>query len=199
MLRFLTVFIVSLIWFSNLGFAQSDKYIPFDYKLNEDIPAISLEDKAPQIGSLKPNTKPATKTSNIPFPLPKPRTEKSVQEPEPKVAAVPVEAVSVEPMFWRVVMPDSNPELSERSLREIKEHILPALQGTGNAPIKIQSFASKSTQNSGDRRTALARLLEIREIFINAGVSPARMEIQALGSDTNIKPYDRIDIYVLAN
>lgn len=198
----------TVIWvFGHISIAHSEspKHSPFDYIVQNELSAISLSDPITASSiSVLPLSKPQSLKLDAlaPIPVSKPSQHKEIQQPglspspEPKVASVPIPHVEIEPMSWRLELAAQQASLSEETRSEIQRHILPALKGTGNAVIQILSYASANSQAGSDRRTALARLLEFREILIENGISPARIDIQALGNDTDIKPIDRIDLFV---
>lgn len=81
----------------------------------------------------------------------------------------------------------------------LKSSILPLLDKSKTARLQILAYAStetgKATENSGSaRRVSLARGLSIRAALLEMGIMPTRMDVRALGDQTNEKPADRVDL-----
>ncbi len=61
--------------------------------------------------------------------------------------------------------------------------------------IEIQALATPSAAgHSSARRLSLSRALAVRSYLIEKDVDPARIDIRALGKQSNIKPLDRVDL-----
>lgn len=73
--------------------------------------------------------------------------------------------------------------------------VIPMLRDRPDLRIQIQAFSSPDNDiRSSARRTALARALSVREYLISKGVEAPRMDIRALGMETDRDPLDRIDL-----
>jgi outer membrane protein OmpA-like peptidoglycan-associated protein len=68
-----------------------------------------------------------------------------------------------------------------------------------NARVELQAFGgSKGDKGSDARRLSLKRALSIRQVLIDDGVSPDRIDVQAMGGVDDTGPTDRVDVYVKA-
>lgn len=82
----------------------------------------------------------------------------------------------------------------------INEEILGILAEKSEIRMKIESFAtSTDTSVNNARRIALSRALSIRSYLLENGVEPQRLNIKALGDQTNKSPKDRIDLIFINN
>jgi len=65
--------------------------------------------------------------------------------------------------------------------------------------IELQAFGGgKGDKGSDARRLSLRRALAIRQVLINDGVSPDRIDVRAMGGAEDSGPADRVDVYVRA-
>ena len=67
------------------------------------------------------------------------------------------------------------------------------VQGMGDLRLQIRGFA-KGNDQSSERRMALSRVLVVRSYLMDKGIKPDRLDVQALGSETDKTPVDRVDI-----
>jgi outer membrane protein OmpA-like peptidoglycan-associated protein len=65
--------------------------------------------------------------------------------------------------------------------------------------IELQAFGgNKGDKGSDARRLSLKRALAIRQVLIDDGVSPDRIDVRAMGGADDSGPSDRVDVYVRA-
>ena len=65
--------------------------------------------------------------------------------------------------------------------------------------VELQAFGGgRGDKGSDARRLSLKRALAIRQVLINDGVSPDRIDVQAMGGADDSGPADRVDVYVRA-
>lgn len=65
--------------------------------------------------------------------------------------------------------------------------------------IELQAFGgAKGDKGSDARRLSLKRALAIRQVLIDDGVSPDRIDVRAMGGADDSGPTDRVDVYVRA-
>jgi outer membrane protein OmpA-like peptidoglycan-associated protein len=68
-----------------------------------------------------------------------------------------------------------------------------------NARVELQAFGgAKGDKGSDARRLSLKRALSIRQVLIDDGVSPDRIDVRAMGGVDDTGPTDRVDVYVKA-
>jgi outer membrane protein OmpA-like peptidoglycan-associated protein len=76
---------------------------------------------------------------------------------------------------------------------------LNAAMSSPNARVELQAFGgSKGDKGSDARRLSLKRALAIRQVLIDDGVSPDRIDVRAMGGSDDSGPADRVDVYVKA-
>ena len=70
---------------------------------------------------------------------------------------------------------------------------------TPNARVELQAFGgTKGDKGSDARRLSLKRALAIRQVLIDDGVSPDRIDVRAMGGVDDSGPADRVDVYTKA-
>jgi len=148
--------------------------------------------------------------ATAPAPKPKPAAPKPVQAAPTQVAkAEPAPAQTNPP-------PAAEAGLTKRSvILFAKDAADPAsgalgsikfLAGDLNAAmtrsasrIELQAFGgNKGDKGSDARRLSLKRALAIRQVLIDDGVSPDRIDVRAMGGSDDSGPADRVDVYVRA-
>ena len=76
---------------------------------------------------------------------------------------------------------------------------LNAAMSTPNARVELEAFGgAKGDKGSDARRLSLKRALSIRQVLIDDGVSPDRIDVRANGGADDTGPADRVDVYVKA-
>ena len=76
---------------------------------------------------------------------------------------------------------------------------LNAAMVTPNARIELQAFGgTKGDKGSDARRLSLKRALAIRQVLIDDGVAPDRIDVRAMGGVDDTGPADRVDVFVKA-
>lgn len=86
-------------------------------------------------------------------------------------------------------------ELSQTNQTTIKHLIIPELSKNSAKRLLIQAYASpQDNVLNGDRRTALSRALNVRRFLIEQEISPSRIDVRAVGAQTNVQPLDRVEL-----
>jgi outer membrane protein OmpA-like peptidoglycan-associated protein len=76
---------------------------------------------------------------------------------------------------------------------------LNAAMSSPNARVELQAFGgTKGDKGSDARRLSLKRALAIRQVLIDDGVAPDRIDVRAMGGADDSGPTDRVDVYVKA-
>ena len=76
----------------------------------------------------------------------------------------------------------------------LKGEIVSFLNKKPDARLQIMSFADGNGNDSDARQLSLSRALEVRAYLLENGIDPSRIDVRALGSNTNEKPLDRVDL-----
>lgn len=88
-------------------------------------------------------------------------------------------------------------DLSKDQILQLGQSIMPSLKKDTTLRIEIRSFAAViNGDESGARRVALSRALAMRQYFVDKGITPARMDLRALGNETDQTPQDRVDLQI---
>lgn len=86
-------------------------------------------------------------------------------------------------------------ELDKKQKEFLMTHALTALRNKPDINLVIQSLARSNPKDRYEKtRIALARGLEVRQFFIDQGISPKRIKIQPLPVDGSRGEDDRIDL-----
>ena len=84
------------------------------------------------------------------------------------------------------------------AIKFLANDLTSAMTGPGSR-IELQAFGgSKGDKGSDARRLSLKRALSIRQVLIEDGVSPDRIDVRAMGGADDSGPADRVDVYVRA-
>ncbi len=76
--------------------------------------------------------------------------------------------------------------------------IIPVFDSDKSIKLLIHAYAhSKEGVLVADRRLALSRGLAIRRYLLKHGISPYRIDVRALGAQTDIHPRDRVELYII--
>jgi outer membrane protein OmpA-like peptidoglycan-associated protein len=68
-----------------------------------------------------------------------------------------------------------------------------------NARVELEAFGgAKGDKGSDARRLSLKRALAIRQVLIDDGVAPDRIDVHANGGVDDTGPADRVDVFVKA-
>lgn len=89
-------------------------------------------------------------------------------------------------------------DLNEEIESIISKKALAILRDGSDLRVEVQAFASPNGEGqSSARRLALSRAINIRAFLIEQSVDPKRIDLRALGSNTDIEPADRVDLLFL--
>jgi outer membrane protein OmpA-like peptidoglycan-associated protein len=84
------------------------------------------------------------------------------------------------------------------AIKFLASDLTAAMTGPGSR-IELQAFGGgKGDKSSDARRLSLKRALSIRQVLIDDGVSPDRIDVRAMGGADDSGPADRVDVYVRA-
>ncbi len=147
--------------------------------------ARKFAEQAPDLARLETSSGPATKA-----------IEKSVMPAEAGVPRPPPEE-NYEEDFVSLFFSPGMTDLDKAGMAPLKDRVIEQLKKNPGWRIQIQSFASpvdKSTSSA--RRTSLSRALSVRTFLLENGIEPQRMDVRALGMQTDREPFDRVDLVV---
>ena len=92
---------------------------------------------------------------------------------------------------------DAATELDDKQSLIIKHNITPQMAAHPELRLQIQAFSgTHDAGQSSDRRIALSRALGIRSLLLESGIDPSRLDVRALGANTDQSPLDRADLYL---
>lgn len=117
-------------------------------------------------------------------------SDKIDMKPRPPAATDKYESAYISVPF----MPGDE-KATEAVISRLEAEVIPVLRQNPGWRVQIQAFSSPDNEvRSSARRTALSRALSVREYLIEQGVDAPRMDIRALGMETDRDPLDRIDL-----
>lgn len=100
-----------------------------------------------------------------------------------------------ESAFVTVPFMPGDEKASDDVIKKLEAEVIPLLKANPGWRVQIQAFSSPDNEvRSSARRTALTRALSVREYLMDKGIDAPRMDIRALGMETDRDPLDRIDL-----
>lgn len=88
--------------------------------------------------------------------------------------------------------------VSDDVLAETMGDLLTRMKDNSDLRVQIVAFASPvDNSQSGSRRTALSRALNVRAWMMENGIDPSRMDVRALGVNPDSPETDRVDMVVV--
>ncbi len=88
-------------------------------------------------------------------------------------------------------------EVDAKITSEIESRLLPMLNDNPGWKLQIQAFASPVKDGvSSARKASLARAMSVRTYLLSKGIEATRMDIRALGAESDRDPMDRVDLIV---
>lgn len=75
------------------------------------------------------------------------------------------------------------------------DNIADRMSGIIDGRLQVRAYASgEDGTTSSARRISLARALSVRSYLMDKGIKPTRVDVRALGSETDRSPVDRVDL-----
>lgn len=88
-------------------------------------------------------------------------------------------------------------DIDAKIIAEIEARILPILNQNPAWKLQIQAFASPVKDGaSSARKASLTRALAVRTYLLGKGIDATRMDVRALGAESDRDPMDRVDLIV---
>lgn len=88
-------------------------------------------------------------------------------------------------------------KISDANRKTIRHLIVPELANNQAKRILIQAYAApQDGVLNGDRRIALSRALNVRKQLIEHNILPSRINVRAIGAQTNTQPLDRVELII---
>ncbi len=110
------------------------------------------------------------------------------------VPRLPPEDESNELEYISFAFSPGKAELDEKTLKMLDDEIVPLLRNNPDWRLQIQAFADKAGRDAENaRRTSLSRALAVRSHLAGQGIEVQRIDLRALGMQTDRNPRDRID------
>ena len=139
---------------------------------------------------------------NIPPPLTEPQLVQIGKNIETIPARVAIAPPRLEPQDIEVpTLADLTLEFDGTSsdlnapTRQKLINIIPHLKQEGERRLAVHAYASgEDGSKSSARRISLSRALAVRAFLMDNGVQPTRVDVRALGLETDRKPLERVDL-----
>ena len=85
---------------------------------------------------------------------------------------------------------DLTPETQQKLV-----NIIPLLQESKARRLAVHAYAAgEDGSKTSARRISLSRALAVRSFLMDNGVEPTRVDVRALGLETDRKPLERVDL-----
>lgn len=183
--------------------------IPQDMPVAEAIPTIDEDLTAPvdeREGALEGLS---SQEQEINLPEPEDEAAESDVSPEAALAALPVPATTPDTsaavndnvpaladltLTFEASSSDLNPD-TQKKLDDVIKQMISSTAGR----LQVRAFATgEDGTASSARRVSLSRALSVRSYLMDHGIKPNRVDVRAMGTETDRSPLDRIDL-VFAN
>lgn len=123
---------------------------------------------------------------------------KAQQETSPAPVAAKGSDVEATPFALSLPFQAGATNLTPEHTHMLEAKIVPAMAAGANMRLQILSFATATDDSqSGDRRIALNRALAVRSALLAKGIPAERIDVRALGDQSDTPPKDRTDLVLL--
>ena len=142
------------------------------------------------LGSLQPSAPPPTQMARATPPPASAQPQASKQPPTPGLSKRSV-----------ILFAPQAADPAESALGAIKflAGDLNAAMTSASSRVQIQAYGgNRGDKGSDARRLSLKRALAIRQVLIDNGVPPDRIDVRAMGGVDDTGPADRVDVFVKA-
>ena len=79
--------------------------------------------------------------------------------------------------------------------KRLDSDVIDRMKKDADARLQVRAYATSADSNSSDaRRISLSRALAVRGYLLDKGIKANRIDVHALGSETEVKPVDRVDL-----
>ncbi|HTK85413.1 MAG TPA: hypothetical protein VL625_10040 [Patescibacteria group bacterium] len=124
--------------------------------------------------------------------------EKTASLTEDKRSPRPPPSNPQEMNFFSVPCKAGVDDLDSKVTSVLQAQVLPLLKDHPSWKLQIQSFASPTDNEPiSARKVSLSRALAVRSWLLDKGLEPRRMEVRALGLETDRDPLDRLDMVLI--
>jgi outer membrane protein OmpA-like peptidoglycan-associated protein len=152
-------------------------------------PAPKAKPSAPKAKPSVPKAEPPVAKAEPVPPKAKPYAVKAVQS-APLASPPPVDTAADVTLTFDKLSSTLSPD-SEQKLNALLER----LSEPADVRLQIRAYASgEDGSQSSARRMALSRGLMVRSYLMDKGVKPTRVDVRAMGSETDRNPLDRVDL-----
>ncbi len=112
------------------------------------------------------------------------------------VAAAPAETMPIVPSVADLTLNfhGNSSDLTTESQKKL-DIVIRQMKDTVDGRLQVRGFATgEDGSKSSARRIALSRALMVRSYLMDKGVKPTRVDVRALGTETDRSPLDRVDL-----
>jgi outer membrane protein OmpA-like peptidoglycan-associated protein len=135
-------------------------------------------------------------TEPAPEPMPEPAAEPVIAPVVAPPAAMPDTAAPVVPNLADLtIIFEGNAVELPAGARDKIDNATAQMKSMDSGRLQIRAYAAGEDGNKGSaRRISLARALAVRTRMMDKGIDPARLDVRALGTETDRSPTDRVDL-----
>lgn len=151
----------------------------------DDVPAAPELTAAPEAQTPVPESIPAEPA--VPAP--------AISEPMPEPESLPEAAATVPAASdLSLEFTGNGSDLAPQAEAKLK-NIVKQMQQMGETRLQVRAYATgEDGSKSSARRISLSRALAVRSYLMDAGIKPTRVDVRALGTETDRSPLDRVDL-----
>jgi outer membrane protein OmpA-like peptidoglycan-associated protein len=90
---------------------------------------------------------------------------------------------------------DGDDTVIDDAMRDTLQGVARTLKKENGSRLLIRAYASgPDGSKAAARRVSLSRALAVRSFLMDEGLEPSRVDVRALGRDTDVSPADRVDL-----
>jgi outer membrane protein OmpA-like peptidoglycan-associated protein len=115
--------------------------------------------------------------------------------PAPVAESAPVKTEAAVPTLSDLTLDfdAASSEISPMGQKKL-DSLAAQMADAGDMRVQIRAYARGDEGQSSARRMALSRGLMVRSYLTDKGIKPIRLDVRALGSETDRQPIDRVDL-----
>lgn len=123
------------------------------------------------------------------------RNPATARQAQGKIPRPPPDIKNYQQEYISLAFPKGLEKLDGEVRQSLEGRVLPLLKDNPGWRLQIQAFASPTDNGpTSARRVSLSRALEVRTWLMAQGIEPQRMDVRALGMETDRDPADRVDL-----
>lgn len=160
-------------------------------------PAVTKQEETKKAQAKKPIVLKPEPEQSVPVIEETPVLEVAVEQPPASAAETPApENFAAVPSAsdLSIDFTGASSDLSAEAQQKLKA-IVAQLKDMGDSRLQVRAYATgEDGSKSSARRISLSRALTVRSFLMDAGIKPTRVDVRAMGTETDRSPLDRVDL-----